>query len=144
MRLTSNTKLKQREEFLMKNWLNISNKHKGFQGLKALEPFLIFIIIFFCDFPNYLAWISSRKHICWNTLCNNASRCNHRIISYTNASYNLRASANPNIIPNFDWPSILQALSYSEYYLSHLFKEKMNITLKDYLMHKKIPKNTRI
>ena len=33
---------------------------------------------------------------------------------------------------------IAQALSYSEYYLSHTFKEKMDITLKDYLMQKKI------
>ena len=29
-------------------------------------------------------------------------------------------------------------LSYSEYYLSHVFKEKMDMTMKDYLMQKKI------
>lgn len=33
---------------------------------------------------------------------------------------------------------IAQALSYSEYYLSHIFREKMDITLKDYLIQKKI------
>lgn len=33
---------------------------------------------------------------------------------------------------------IAQALSYSEYYLSHIFKEKMDMTIKDYLMQKKI------
>ena len=33
---------------------------------------------------------------------------------------------------------IAQALSYSEYYLSHLFKEKMGVTLKEYLVKKKI------
>lgn len=33
---------------------------------------------------------------------------------------------------------IAQALSYSEYYLSHIFKEKMDVTVKDYLMRKKI------
>lgn len=33
---------------------------------------------------------------------------------------------------------ISQALSYSEYYLSHLFKEKMGVTLKEYLVKKKI------
>lgn len=33
---------------------------------------------------------------------------------------------------------VAQALSYSEYYLSHIFKEKMDVTVKDYLMQKKI------
>lgn len=33
---------------------------------------------------------------------------------------------------------IAQALSYSEYYLSHIFREKMDITIKDYLVKKKI------
>ena len=34
--------------------------------------------------------------------------------------------------------SIANTLSYSEYYLSHLFKEKMGITIKEYLTKKKI------
>jgi AraC-like DNA-binding protein/mannose-6-phosphate isomerase-like protein (cupin superfamily) len=33
---------------------------------------------------------------------------------------------------------VAQALSYSEYYLSHIFKEKMDMTMKDYLLQKKI------
>lgn len=33
---------------------------------------------------------------------------------------------------------IAEELSYSEYYLSHIFKEKMNITIKDYLLQKKM------
>ncbi|MBR2616413.1 MAG: AraC family transcriptional regulator [Clostridia bacterium] len=33
---------------------------------------------------------------------------------------------------------IAAALSYSEYHLCHLFKEKMNMTVKDYLMQKKL------
>ena len=33
---------------------------------------------------------------------------------------------------------IAKELSYSEYYLSHIFKEKMDMTMKDYLMQKKI------
>lgn len=33
---------------------------------------------------------------------------------------------------------IAQALSYSEYYLSHIFREKMDVTIKDYLVKKKI------
>lgn len=33
---------------------------------------------------------------------------------------------------------ISDALSYSEYYLSHLFKEKMDVTIKEYIMKKKI------
>ncbi len=33
---------------------------------------------------------------------------------------------------------IAEKLSYSEYYLSHIFKEKMNITIKDYLLQKKM------
>lgn len=33
---------------------------------------------------------------------------------------------------------IAQELSYSEYYLSHVFKEKMGITIKEYLMQRKI------
>lgn len=33
---------------------------------------------------------------------------------------------------------IAQALSYSEYYLCHVFKSAMNITVKDYLMKKKM------
>ena len=33
---------------------------------------------------------------------------------------------------------IARELSYSEYYLSHIFKEKMDVTVKDYLMRKKI------
>ena len=34
--------------------------------------------------------------------------------------------------------SLSEKLSYSEYYLSHLFKEKMGITIKEYLVKKKI------
>lgn len=34
--------------------------------------------------------------------------------------------------------SIAETLSYSEYYLSHLFKEKMGLTIKEYLTKKKI------
>lgn len=33
---------------------------------------------------------------------------------------------------------VAQALSYSEYYLCHIFKEKMDMTLKEYLMQKKL------
>lgn len=33
---------------------------------------------------------------------------------------------------------IAEELSYSEYYLSHVFREKMDMTIKDYLMQKKI------
>lgn len=33
---------------------------------------------------------------------------------------------------------VAQALSYSEYYLCHIFREKMGMTLKEYLMDKKI------
>ena len=33
---------------------------------------------------------------------------------------------------------IAKELSYSEYYLSHVFREKMDMTIKDYLMQKKI------
>ena len=33
---------------------------------------------------------------------------------------------------------IAKALSYSEYYLSHVFKKKMDITIKEYLLQKKI------
>lgn len=33
---------------------------------------------------------------------------------------------------------IAKELSYSEYYLSHVFKEKMDMTMKDYLLQKKI------
>lgn len=33
---------------------------------------------------------------------------------------------------------IAAALSYSEYHLCHIFKEKMNLTLKEYLMRKKL------
>lgn len=33
---------------------------------------------------------------------------------------------------------IAKTLSYSEYYLSHAFKEKMDMTIKDYLLQKKI------
>ena len=33
---------------------------------------------------------------------------------------------------------IAEKLSYSEYYLSHVFKEKMGVTLKEYLMQRKI------
>lgn len=33
---------------------------------------------------------------------------------------------------------IAEKLSYSEYYLSHVFKEKMGITIKEYLMQRKI------
>ena len=33
---------------------------------------------------------------------------------------------------------IANELSYSEYYLSHIFREKMDMTIKDYLMQKKI------
>ena len=39
---------------------------------------------------------------------------------------------------------IAQALSYSEYYLSHVFREKMDVTLKDYLMQKKIMTATEL
>ncbi len=37
-----------------------------------------------------------------------------------------------------------QSLSYSEYYLSHIFREKMNMTIKDYLVKKKIVTATEL
>lgn len=39
---------------------------------------------------------------------------------------------------------IAEALSYSEYHLSHIFKEKMDITIKDYLMQKKMSTATEL
>ena len=33
---------------------------------------------------------------------------------------------------------VAQAISYSEYYLSHTFKERMGMTIKEYLMRKKM------
>ena len=39
---------------------------------------------------------------------------------------------------------IASALSYSEYYLSHLFKEKMGMTIKEYLTKKKIAYSTEL
>jgi AraC-like DNA-binding protein/quercetin dioxygenase-like cupin family protein len=33
---------------------------------------------------------------------------------------------------------VAEAISYSEYYLSHIFKERMGVTIKEYLMRKKI------
>jgi len=39
---------------------------------------------------------------------------------------------------------VSDALSYSEYYLSHLFKEKMGITMKEYLNRKKISHATEL
>ena len=33
---------------------------------------------------------------------------------------------------------VAQALNYSEYYLSHVFRQKMDMTMKDYLLQKKI------
>ncbi len=39
---------------------------------------------------------------------------------------------------------IAQTLSYSEYYLSHIFREKMNVTIKDYLVKKKIVTATEL
>lgn len=39
---------------------------------------------------------------------------------------------------------IAAELSYSEYYLSHVFKEKMDMTMKDYLMQKKIMTATEL
>ena len=33
---------------------------------------------------------------------------------------------------------VAQAISYSEYYLCHAFRDKMNMTVKEYLMRKKI------
>lgn len=39
---------------------------------------------------------------------------------------------------------ISEALSYSEYYLSHLFKEKMGLTIKEYIMKKKIAYATEL
>ena len=40
--------------------------------------------------------------------------------------------------------SIAKTLSYSEYYLSHLFKEKMGMTIKEYLTKKKIAYATEL
>lgn len=39
---------------------------------------------------------------------------------------------------------IAQDLSYSEYYLSHIFREKMDVTIKDYLVKKKIVTATEL
>lgn len=33
---------------------------------------------------------------------------------------------------------VAEALSYSEYYLSHIFREKLGVTIKDYLLQKKL------
>ena len=40
--------------------------------------------------------------------------------------------------------SLAERLSYSEYYLSHLFKEKMGITIKEYLVKKKISRASEL
>ena len=39
---------------------------------------------------------------------------------------------------------VAQAISYSEYYLCHAFREKMNMTVKEYLMRKKIHMATEL
>ena len=36
-----------------------------------------------------------------------------------------------------DVKSIASALSYSEYYISHLFREKMGMSIKEYILKKK-------
>lgn len=61
----------------------------------------------------------------------NTSSSNHavyRILKYIDREYIRITSVK----------EIAEKLSYSEYYLSHVFKEKMDMTIKDYLMQKKI------
>ena len=52
----------------------------------------------------------------------------YRVLKYIDAEY-------MNLV---QVKEIAAALSYSEYHLCHLFKEKMNMTVKEYLMQKKL------
>lgn len=65
------------------------------------------------------------------TFRTNTSAANHavyRTLKYIDKNYMQITSVR----------QIAKELSYSEYYLSHAFKENMEVTMKDYLMHKKI------
>ena len=43
-----------------------------------------------------------------------------------------------------DVKSIASALSYSEYYISHLFREKMGMSIKEYILKKKTAAGTEL
>ena len=58
--------------------------------------------------------------------------------SSNNAVYRALKYIDKNYIKLTNVKQIATDLSYSEYYLSHIFKEKMELTMKDYLMQKKI------
>lgn len=68
----------------------------------------------------------------------------HSIPSTSQAVYRTLKYIDKNYLKLTSVKEIAQDLSYSEYYLSHVFKEKMNVTMKDYILQKKIMTATEL
>ncbi len=71
--------------------------------------------------------------------CGHSSNVNGKITSIkSSALYKTLRYIDREYISINSVKEICDALSYSEFYLSHLFREKMNMSIKEYLMNKKI------
>ena len=94
------------------------------------EESLIMIHLYFCQMLILLYRILTGRSKEALTRVNKSSSNNavYRTLKYIDRNY-IRISA---------VKEIAEALSYSEYYLSHIFREKMDMTIKDYLTEKKI------
>jgi len=57
---------------------------------------------------------------------------------YGKTIYKILKYIESNIMDITDVKSIAKQLSYSEYYISHLFKEKIGITIKEYIRQRKV------
>lgn len=88
------------------------------------------IDLYFCQMLIILYRILSGKSVC-KLNKQNKSASNHAV--YQALKYIDREYLNITTVKQ-----IAAALSYNEYYLCHIFKEKMEMTLKEYLMQKKL------
>lgn len=68
----------------------------------------------------------------------NVYNINHSKTSGNYAMYKMLRFVDREYMQITNIGEVAKALSYSEYYLSHLFREKMGITLKEYITKKKI------
>lgn len=86
---------------------------------------------------NYLAQIISLLHRIFES-GDTGSRQKKHSVENNYVVYNVLRYIDREYLTIDSVKSISHKLSYSEYYLSHLFKEKMGISIKQYLMLKKI------
>ncbi len=93
------------------------------ESITMLQCYFCQLIIKICRILNGNPHISSAKPV-----FNSSSQAAYQALKYIDKNY-IKITTIKNIA---------KELSYSEYYLSHIFKEKTGITMKEYILKKKV------